>query len=148
MGFWQQINSDRTLTRGCLWQKSHRWVRMQQDFDRGFSFKRTLTGVWLWQKSHRCVNMKVFILLLLFPYWIIFQTRQSLEPLSSTPKGDRHMRPWTFLDEIQFRTTFIWTIFWSYAYFWQRWVLELFPFRVILRTCQSFEPPSSTPGGR
>ncbi len=35
-----------------------------------------------------------------FQYIIIFQTYQYLEPPSSTPVGDRHMRPLTLVQEI------------------------------------------------
>ncbi len=47
----------------------------------------------------------------LFQYNILFVTYQSFESLSSTPRGDRHVRPLIFLYEIQCSTTFIWTIF-------------------------------------
>ncbi len=55
-----------------------------------------------------------------FFYIIIFQRWESLEPPSSTPGKDRHMRSQTFLYEIQFRTTFVWTVFWFDAYFLRR----------------------------
>ncbi len=42
-----------------------------------------------------------------FQYNIIFKTYQSLKPPSSTPGGDRDVRPLTFLYEVQFSTTFI-----------------------------------------
>ncbi len=45
--------------------------------------------------------------LLPFLYSIILQPYQSFELPSSTPGGDRQMRSRTFLEEIQFRTTFI-----------------------------------------
>ncbi len=56
-----------------------------------------------------------------FLYIIRFQTYSFLEPSSSTRGGDRHMRSRTFLYEIQFRVTFIWSFFWRNAYFWLRW---------------------------
>ncbi len=59
-----------------------------------------------------------------FLYIIRFQTHQFLEHSSSTREEDKHMRSWTFLYKIQFRTTFIWSIFWCNVYFWQRWVLK------------------------
>ncbi len=37
-----------------------------------------------------------------FQYIIIFETYRSFEPLSSTPGGDRDVRPLTFLYEIRF----------------------------------------------
>ncbi len=37
----------------------------------------------------------------------IIETYQSFEPTSSTPGGDRDVRPGTFLYKIQFSTTFI-----------------------------------------
>ncbi len=37
---------------------------------------------------------------------------KSFNPHSSTPAADRLMRSRTFLDEIQFWTTFIWNFFW------------------------------------
>ncbi len=43
----------------------------------------------------------------------------SFEAPSSTLCGDRHMRLRTFLDEIQFQTTFILSFFSGDAYFWQ-----------------------------
>ncbi len=46
----------------------------------------------------------------LFQCNIIFETYQYIEPPSSTPGGGRAVRPMTFLYEIQFSTTFIWTI--------------------------------------
>ncbi len=46
-----------------------------------------------------------------FLYIIRFQTYWSFEPRSSTQGEDRHTGLWTFLDEIQFRTTFISSFF-------------------------------------
>ncbi len=54
---------------------------------------------------------------LLSPFWIIFRICQFFETPSFTPGVDRHMCSRTFLDEIQFWTTFIWGFFWCYAYF-------------------------------
>ncbi len=54
-----------------------------------------------------------------FFYITIFQRWVYFEPPSSTLGGDRHMRSWTFLYEIQLRTTFIRSFFWCDAYFWQ-----------------------------
>ncbi len=55
---------------------------------------------------------------------IIFQPYQSFETPSSIMGGDRHMRPWTFLYEIQLWTTFIWNFFGCDAYFWQCWAVN------------------------
>ncbi len=57
----------------------------------------------------------------LFLYIIRFQIYWSLEPPTSTHGGERHMRSGTFLYEIQFQTTFIWSFFWCTAYFWHHW---------------------------
>ncbi len=46
------------------------------------------------------------------------------EHLSSTPVGDRYTRLLTFLYQTGSLTTFIWSIFWYNAYFWQRRVLK------------------------
>ncbi len=43
---------------------------------------------------------------------------------SSTPVGDKHMLPLTFLYEIESWTTFIWSFFSYNAYLWQRWALK------------------------
>ncbi len=43
---------------------------------------------------------------------------------SSTPGGDRHVRPLSFLREIWFLATFIWSVFRYNRYFWQRLVCE------------------------
>ncbi len=42
-----------------------------------------------------------------FQYNVIFESYQSIESPSSTPGGDSHAHPLTFLYEIQFSTTFI-----------------------------------------
>ncbi len=49
---------------------------------------------------------------------------------SSTPVGDRHMRPLTFLYEIESWTTFIWNLFWYNVYVWQYWALKWIYFPV------------------
>ncbi len=63
----------------------------------------------------RCVFLAVSSPKLnLFPRFctlLFFHRWESFEPLSSTLGEDRHMRLRTFLYEIQFRTTFIWTFF-------------------------------------
>ncbi len=46
-----------------------------------------------------------------FPYRIILRTCQSFKALGSTRAGDKHNCRETFLYEIQFRTTFIWSSF-------------------------------------
>ncbi len=46
-----------------------------------------------------------------FAMHIIFQNGKSLVPPSSTRWGDKHMLSQTFLYEIQFRKTFIWSFF-------------------------------------
>ncbi len=65
--------------------------------------------------------------ILSFLHTIIFQPYQPFEPPSSTAGGDRHMHSWTFLNEIQFRTTFILSFFPCDACFWHRsWLFENF----------------------
>ncbi len=59
-----------------------------------------------------------------FQYDILFETHQSLEPPGSTPEGDRHVHPLTFLCGIHFSTTFPWSIFGYNAYFWQGRILK------------------------
>ncbi len=51
--------------------------------------RKILTFFWCYVYFWQC-----------FSYRIILQTCQSFAPTSSTPGGDRHMRPGTFLDEI------------------------------------------------
>ncbi len=46
---------------------------------------------------------------------------QSLKPPSSTPEGDRHVRPLTFVYGIKCSTTVISRVFSHNLYFWQRW---------------------------
>ncbi len=48
-----------------------------------------------------------------FSYILIFQRRQSLESSSSSPGGDKHMRPLTFLYEIESLTVFTRRNFWQ-----------------------------------
>ncbi len=59
-----------------------------------------------------------------FQYIIIFLRWQFLEPHSTTPKGDRHLRSLTFLYQTDSLITFIWSMFWYTAYFWQRQVIK------------------------
>ncbi len=60
------------------------------------------------------------------------------------------MRAQTFLYEIQFRTTFIWSFFGCDAYFWQRWALRWMQFALSVKsnisTRSIFRAPSSTLG--
>ncbi len=60
---------------------------------------------------------------------VSFQTYWSLEPLNSTPGGGRRTRSRTFLYEIQFWTTFIWSSFLYNAYLCQhlalKWTISL-----------------------
>ncbi len=85
-----------------------------------------------------------------FQYNIIFETYQSLEPPSSNLEGDRHVHPQTFLRRIQCSTTFIWSIFWYNAYFWQCevpiWLLSR-AWTLYFKRWQSLEPPNSTSVG-
>ncbi len=69
----------------------------------------------------------------LFLYIIILQRGDSFDPPSSTLTEDRHMRSWTFLYEIQFRTTFIWSFFWCNAYFWQQRALKWISFPIFVQ---------------
>ncbi len=59
-------------------------------------------------------------------------------PLCSTPGGDRHMRPRTFLYEIQCSTTFILNIFGYIAYFWQCQGLKWIYLAVFVFLCLQF----------
>ncbi len=54
-----------------------------------------------------------------------FKGTDLLSPLAPPRRGDRHMRSRTFLEEIQFRTTFISSFFLCDTYFWQRSALNL-----------------------
>ncbi len=54
-----------------------------------------------------------------FPFFYIIIWYLS-SPLTPLWVGDRHIHSRTFLYEIQFQTTFIWTFFWCDAYLWQR----------------------------
>ncbi len=49
----------------------------------------------------------------------ILKCTEMEKPTSSTPGGDRLIRSLTFLYEIQFWTTFIWSLFQCSAYLWQ-----------------------------
>ncbi len=54
----------------------------------------------------------------------------------------------TFWNEIQFRTIFIWSFFWSHAYFWQHWAVNWMYFSISVQnnisTISIFQSPSST----
>ncbi len=68
-----------------------------------------------------------------FPFlYIILQRWESFEPPNSTLRGDRHMCSRTFLYEILFRTTFIWSFSWCDAYFWQRQALKWINFPIFV----------------
>ncbi len=65
--------------------------------------------------------------------------------------GDRHMRPWTFLYEIQIRTTFTWSFFLDIMRNFgnvEPYIECILPFQynIIFQPYQSSEPLSSTLG--
>ncbi len=65
------------------------------------------------------------------PYNLIFQKGQYLEPPGS-PLGYTHMRPLTFLNQIESLTIFTWRIFWHNAYIWQHSALKWIYFAIFV----------------
>ncbi len=80
---------------------------------------------WMWCIFLAAFSPKVNVFCLLSTI-LYFNHINLLNPLAPLPGGvwNGHMRSRTFLYEIQFQTTFIWSFFWCDAYFWQRWVLN------------------------
>ncbi len=86
--FWYEIECLSTFILNIFWNKTYFWRRS------------TLKWVTL-----------------PFLYVVIFQKCQSLEAGSSSPRGDRHMRPLTFWYKIECLIIFIKKKFWNKAYF-------------------------------
>ncbi len=97
------------------------------------------------------------------PKWICFpisihyyisKTAIFIAPSSSTPVEDRHMRPVTFLYEIESWTNFIWRFFFNIMGIFGSVVPQsestfLFLYIIIFQKWQSLQSPSSTfVGGR
>ncbi len=74
-----------------------------------------LKHFWIQCKFLAAVSPKVNLLSHFSSLWC-FKDANLWSPLA-TPVGGRHMRPLKFLYKIDFRTTFIWSIFWYNAYF-------------------------------
>ncbi len=82
----------------------------------------------IWDKQREVRGKEIKLLRLSKKKKLISKITMFLKRPSSTPGRDKHMCPLTFLYKIQCSTTFIWSILWYNAYFWQRRALKWFYF--------------------
>ncbi len=86
-----------------------------------------------------------------FQYNIIFETYQFLEPRNSSPRGDRHVRPLTYIQKFNSEQFLFEQFFYIICNFGsvEPSSEPIFPFQhiIIFQKWQSFGPRSSSPGG-